>query len=201
MILGLTTTGCSVLLPPPFGVAAPDADPVRAGREPVQMPANAPSILNGHWGEAEGHQGIDILGPVGTPVLAPAPGRVSASWFGPMYGHQILIDHGTDADGMFIRTRLIHLNTRSVAAGQSVDRGQQIGELGRTGLLAGGLPHLHYEVQLADRPKSHRFRSSNPHLYWSAGPGIVTCYDVGASYPEQPFQTTYPVPCAGIPWR
>ena len=97
-LVTLALGGCAVLYPQPFGEAAPDADPVRADGGPVRMAPNAPSILNGHWEAGEGHQGIDILGPVGTPVLAPAPGRVSDSWFGPMYGHQILIDHAPGFD-------------------------------------------------------------------------------------------------------
>lgn len=193
--------GCTLLLPQPYGAAAPDSDSVRADGGPVSMPANAPSILNGHWTVDGGHQGIDILGPVGTPVLAPASGKVAASWFGPMYGHQILIDHGIDSDGMHLRTRLVHLSRRGVKAGDPVARGQRIGDLGRTGLLAGGLPHLHYEIQRADRPVSHRYRSYSPHRFWIDGAGVVTCFDHRRSYPEQPFRTTYPVPCSGIPWE
>ncbi len=199
--LALALAGCAGLFPQPYGEAAPDADPVRADGEPVRMPPNAPSILNGHWEAGEGHQGIDILGPVGTPVLAPAPGRVSDAWFGPMYGHQILIDHGRGPDGQYIRTRLVHLDARAVEPGDPVARGQSIGALGRTGLLSGGILQLHYEVQTADRPESHRYRSSNPHLYWTAGAGLVSCFERDRTYPEQPFQTTYPVPCAGLAWE
>lgn len=80
-------------------------------------------------------------------------------------------------------------------------RGQPIGALGRTGLLSGGIPHLHYEVQTADRPQFHRYRPGNPHLYWTEGAGLVSCFERDRAYPEQPFQTTYPVPCAGVPWE
>jgi murein DD-endopeptidase MepM/ murein hydrolase activator NlpD len=142
--LALALAGCAGLFPQTYGEAAPDADPVRADGRPVYMPPNAPSILNGHWEAGEGHQGIDIPGPVGTPVLAPAPGRVSDSWFGPMCGHQILIDHGRNTEGRYIRTRLVHLDARSAQPGEQVARGQAIGSLGRTGLLSGGIPHLHY---------------------------------------------------------
>ena len=118
-----------------------------------------------------------------------------------MYGHQILIDHGRNGDGRYIRTRLVHLQRRLVAAGEPVARGQPVGALGRTGLLSGGIAHLHYEVQTADRPESHRYRPSNPHLYWAEGAGLVSCYRRDGGYPEQPFRTTYPVPCAGVPWE
>lgn len=195
-VIALAATGCAVLLPQPYGEAVPDAEPVTADGGPVRIPARAPSIMNGYWADYDGHAGIDVVGEVGRPVLAPADGVVAGAWFEPMYGHNIVIDHGTLDDGTRVRTRLVHLDARSVAAGDRVARGDPIGALGRTGLLAGGIPHLHFEVQLRRPGRYEIFRPDNPHRYWAGGPGVVTCYDPTLNPPARPFRITYPVRCA-----
>lgn len=88
------------------------------------------------------HSGVDLPGHVGDPVYATGDGVVieterSRSRAG--YGTQILLDHGFG-----YRTRYAHLNKLLVERGDSVKRGQIIGELGNTG--ASTAPHLHYEV-------------------------------------------------------
>jgi murein DD-endopeptidase MepM/ murein hydrolase activator NlpD len=188
--------GCALLLPQPYGEAVPDAEPVTDDGGPITMPARAPSIMNGYWADYEGHAGIDVVGDVGRPVLAPADGVVAGAWFEPMYGHNIVIDHGALEDGTRVRTRLVHLDARAVATGDRVARGQAIGALGRTGLLSGGIPHLHFEVQLRRPGRYEIFRTDNPHRYWVGGPGVVTCYDSGRHYADRPFRITYPVRCA-----
>ena len=87
-----------------------------------------------------GHQGIDIAGPKGTPVVAADAGfvaNVSVSQYG--YGKMIIIDHGNG-----YQTLYGHLNGFNVEAGQSVARGDVIGYRGSTGRSTG--PHLHFEV-------------------------------------------------------
>ena len=193
--------GCGGLWPERYGEVAADADPVRVDGGPNVIPPNAPSTLNGHWADYGGHQGIDILGPVGTPVLAPAPGVVQASNFEPMYGHRIVIDHGQDADGHAVRSLLAHLDTRLVEPGERVHRGQEIAKLGRTGLLSGAIPHLHFEIRTR-APQRHRiFEPRNPNLYWVDGPGLITCYSTGREYRPASFRITYPVPCRGLAWQ
>jgi len=189
-----------MLLPQPYGEVVPDAVSVRPDGGPNRIPPNAPSIMNGHWGGYDRHEGIDVIGEVGLPVLAPADGVVSDSFFEPMYGHAVFIEHAARADGTRVRTRLVHLDERTVVEGERVARGQQVGTLGRTGLLASGIPHLHYEVQTRAPGRWASFEVINPHLYWVDGPGIVTCFDRRREYPAEPFVTTYPVPCRGIPW-
>jgi murein DD-endopeptidase MepM/ murein hydrolase activator NlpD len=194
-MLFLLLPGCASLWPAPYGEAAPDAEPVRADGQPVFMPPNAPSILNGHWADYDGHPGIDMVGEIGLPVLAPADGVVIASLFEPMYGHNIVLEHAPDADGAMIRTRLVHLDDRLVVTGERVRQGQRIGSLGRTGLLAGGIPHLHYEVLRREPGRFASFETVNPHLYWTGGPGIVTCFDPAVDYPAGRFLATFPVAC------
>lgn len=204
VLLVLPLTACYQLFVKPYGHVARDDDPVRDDGKAVYMPPNAPSILNGFaakpvfYEDPEGHRAIDIVGPIGTPVLAAATGTVIESYFEPMYGNHILIDHGREEDGRFVRTAYLHLDSRLVEEGARVIRGQQIATLGDTGALAKFLPHLHFEVLLANRRDRHPYETHNPHKFWMQGSGIVTCFDKNTAYPEAPFRTVYPVPCKGV---
>jgi murein DD-endopeptidase MepM/ murein hydrolase activator NlpD len=87
------------------------------------------------------HKGIDIAARVGEPILAAAKGRVIfAGNRGNGYGNMVEIDHGYG-----YVTRYAHASRLHVRAGQSVDRGVRIADVGATGLVSG--PHLHYEVE------------------------------------------------------
>ena len=89
------------------------------------------------------HPGIDLAGPLGTPVYATADGIVDRSeWNDGGYGNLIEIDHGQG-----IQTRYGHLSQRIAQAGQMVHRGELIGLMGSTGRSTGS--HLHYEVRVA----------------------------------------------------
>lgn len=88
------------------------------------------------------HKGVDLAGPVGTPVHATADGSVSkAEWFS-SYGLYVSLEHGGD-----LQTRYGHMSRLNVAAGQQVRKGDIIGYIGSTGRSTG--PHLHYEVRVA----------------------------------------------------
>jgi len=90
------------------------------------------------WGRM--HKGIDIAAPVGTPVVAAAPGVVvSAGWNRGGYGNLVEIQH---PDGSL--TIYAHNNRILVRRGQEVAQGQQISEMGSTGRSTG--PHCHFEV-------------------------------------------------------
>lgn len=91
------------------------------------------------------HEGIDIAAPVGEAILAPARGTVRfAGWRSGGYGNTVEIDHGYG-----YRTRFAHASRVLVRAGQKVERGEKIAEVGATGLVTG--PHLHYEVEVDGR--------------------------------------------------
>lgn len=95
-----------------------------------------------------GHNGIDIAATPGTPVLSAASGRVIAAKVGGYnggYGNMVIISHDKG-----IQTVYAHLRSVGVVAGQAVEKGQQIGELGNTGRSTG--PHLHFEVRGAKNP-------------------------------------------------
>lgn len=90
------------------------------------------------WGRM--HRGIDIAGPVGTPIVAAASGVVVRSgWNSGGYGNLVDIRH---PDGSM--TRYAHNHRLLVREGQEVRQGQQIAEMGSTGYSTG--PHLHFEV-------------------------------------------------------
>jgi murein DD-endopeptidase MepM/ murein hydrolase activator NlpD len=87
------------------------------------------------------HNGLDFKGPVGTPILAAAPGRVaSVGWQGG-YGQTIEIDHGQG-----IMTRYAHLAGFDARVGDLVAAGAKIGRMGSTGRSTGS--HLHFEVRI-----------------------------------------------------
>jgi murein DD-endopeptidase MepM/ murein hydrolase activator NlpD len=92
-------------------------------------------------GGARMHKGIDIPGPIGTPVYATADGIVSRAGWASGYGNLVQISHG---GGM--ETRYGHMSKLIVAANSYVRRGQIIGLMGSTGRSTGS--HLHYEVRL-----------------------------------------------------
>lgn len=88
------------------------------------------------------HKGIDLGSSRGTPVFATGNGVIEKSIQGLLhsgYGQEILINHEYN-----YKTRYGHLSKRYVQKGDSVKRGQLIGEVGSTGGSIG--PHLHYEV-------------------------------------------------------
>ena len=96
-------------------------------------------------GQREFHRGIDISAPEGTPIYAPAAGRVTFTGRDGAYGITMIIDHG---QGM--TTRYAHLQRYVAEKKQDVSRGQLIGYVGNTGRSTG--PHLHYEVRVNNMP-------------------------------------------------
>lgn len=92
-------------------------------------------------GSAAMHAGVDIPGPLGTPIYATADGVVGrAGRFGG-YGNLITVNHGKG-----IETRYGHLSKILVAPNTRIRRGQLIGLMGSTGRSTGS--HLHYEVRI-----------------------------------------------------
>lgn len=88
------------------------------------------------------HQAIDIANKAAPVVLAADSGRVTvAGWpdgFG--YGNRVVIDHGNG-----FQTLYGHLASVAVTAGQTVSRGNVIGQMGSTGRSSG--IHLHFEIR------------------------------------------------------
>lgn len=91
------------------------------------------------------HKGLDIAGPVGTSVFAPAAGVVSYVGYESGYGKIVSIDHGFG-----VVTRFAHNSKVFVKLGQKVKRREKISAIGSTGRSTG--PHLHYEVRVNGIP-------------------------------------------------
>lgn len=87
------------------------------------------------------HNGVDLVAPTGTPVLAAASGTVVGAAPNAGYGNWIRIEHARN-----VATVYGHLSAFApgIGAGVKVDRGQVIGFVGNTGRSTG--PHLHFEV-------------------------------------------------------
>ena len=119
---------------------------------PSDKPVKTASFTSGYGvrsdpfrGRAAMHAGIDLAGPVGTPIYATGDGTVSESGYhNGGYGNLVKLDHGRG-----IETRYGHLSAILVRAGQRVTRGQMIGRMGSTGRSTGS--HLHYEVRIDSR--------------------------------------------------
>ena len=115
----------------------------------VKIPSLAPveGYISSPWGKrwhplkkkVTHHNGIDLVAPLGTPVVAPAKGVVITAKRSPTFGNLIEIKHED-----FI-SRFGHLQEFTVKAGDRVSQGEIIGKLGNSGNSLG--PHLHYEIQ------------------------------------------------------
>ncbi len=129
------------------GTLAEDAEPRASipSREPVENVSlssdfgNRSDPFNGH---KRMHQGIDIRGPLGTPVYATADGVVTRAQWANGYGNLVEINHGNG-----LETRYGHLSRLIAQPNERVRRGQLIGLMGSTGRSTGS--HLHYEVRIA----------------------------------------------------
>jgi murein DD-endopeptidase MepM/ murein hydrolase activator NlpD len=95
------------------------------------------SCYGSRWGTL--HAGVDIAAPIGTPVFTPEDGLVLQAGAASGFGLAVAVQHG---DGSI--TLYGHVNQMFVSAGEVVNAGQQIAEVGNRGQSTG--PHLHFEV-------------------------------------------------------
>lgn len=109
---------------------------------PVRQNFRYTSGFGRRWGRM--HEGIDMAGPVGTPIHATGDGVVTYAGRLGAYGNLIKIEHELGTE-----TRYAHLNRIGVRVGQRVSQGERIGDMGNTGRSTG--PHLHYEVRMNGR--------------------------------------------------
>lgn len=123
---------------------------------------SAPSVSSGTWTRpasgrissefgfrnisfaSRNHRGIDVANPVGTPVVAAGDGVVGRAGTMGTYGNVIMVTHSVN--GKIYTTLYAHLSSMHVSVGQTVSKGQTIGNIGMTGRTSG--PHLHFEFHL-----------------------------------------------------
>lgn len=88
------------------------------------------------------HSGVDVAGPIGAPVVAPADGVVTLAAPSPftLEGNLVIIAHGMGLDSSFL-----HLSRIDVKVGDVVKQGQRIGAIGATGRAKGA--HLHWGMK------------------------------------------------------
>ena len=144
-------------------IAVPSAKPVEAARLTSSYGTRNDPFKN----RRARHAGIDLAGPIGTPIQATADGIVKrAGWNSGGYGNLIEVDHGNG-----IITRYAHLSRIGVSAGDRVTRGEVIGKMGSTGRSTGS--HLHYEVRIDGR-------SVNPIPFMESTDYLVALRDADA---------------------
>ncbi|HAB55668.1 MAG TPA: peptidase [Cellvibrionales bacterium] len=96
------------------------------------------------------HYGLDVAGPIGAPVIAPAAGLVTLAEPDLFFsGGTLIIDHGHGLSSTFL-----HLSKLLVTTGDSVTQGQDIAEMGATGRVTG--PHLDWRMNWTDGKTSVR---------------------------------------------
>lgn len=113
---------------------------------------------NPSTGNEEFHRGVDIAVPTGTTVYAAHDGTVTAAAYDSHYGNYVVIE----IDGY--TTKYAHMDSISVGAGQTVEKGMVIGTTGNTGSSTGS--HLHIEC-LYDG------EYYNPLFYFDVGEGTL----------------------------
>jgi murein DD-endopeptidase MepM/ murein hydrolase activator NlpD len=93
--------------------------------------------------ERNPHSGLDFAVPAGTPIKAPAAGKVILTGNSFFNGNTVFVDHGQGFISMFC-----HMSKIDVKVGDAVPRGGVVGRVGSTGRATG--PHMHWNVSLND---------------------------------------------------
>jgi murein DD-endopeptidase MepM/ murein hydrolase activator NlpD len=143
--------------PPGAEIVWPLANDDRADADSVSFPYGPRALATGY----DFHAGVDLPAGIGTPVHAVLPGRVVlvSKWDGTSTGpgNAVLVAHSEDRS-----TSYLHLHEIEVAEGDSLELGDRLGTVGRTGASTAHL-HLGYFVGL---PRDTRVRderlSRNP---------------------------------------
>ena len=107
------------------------------------------------------HQGMDFTAPIGTEIFATGNGIVKEAGWRQGYGKCVKINHGFGYETLYA-----HMHKITARVGQSVKRGNVIGEVGNTGKSTG--PHLHYEVHFKGtpvNPQNYYFLDLSPEEY------------------------------------
>ncbi|MCW3039826.1 MAG: family metallopeptidase [Solirubrobacterales bacterium] len=88
------------------------------------------------------HQGVDVLAPQGTPIVAPTAGTIRFTDYQASAAGEYLVERLADGRDIFLAHCVRH--STAVVAGQAVAAGTRLCDLGATGDASG--PHLHFEL-------------------------------------------------------
>jgi murein DD-endopeptidase MepM/ murein hydrolase activator NlpD len=135
-------------------VALPTAPGARGGTDGRVCPVRGRVRIGQGWGAPRDggrrrHQGIDLLAPAGTPLVAIADGTITRA---------ANLERGRGGISLRLRDRrgtsyyYAHNQRNLVRVGQRVHRGQVIALLGATGNARGGPPHLHFQIHPGGGP-------------------------------------------------
>ena len=111
--------------------------------KPADGPLSSPFGLRRYFNEQprKPHSGLDIAAGEGAPIRAPAPGTVIDAGDFFFNGNTVFLDHGQGLVTMYC-----HLDRVLVATADTIQGGDAIGAVGRSGRATG--PHLHWSVYL-----------------------------------------------------
>lgn len=127
-----------------------------------QTGASVGEKINPFYKSVVMHEGIDLLGAVGTEILASASGVVElVTRMGKQRGNIVVINHGNG-----YVTRYMHMGNILVRRGEKVEKGGIIGRIGISGISLA--PHLHYEVEFNGKkqdPLNYFFSDLTPLMY------------------------------------
>lgn len=160
-------------------------------RRPLDPSANNTIDQTYRYGTTQGdkrepHHGVDFANAQGTPVLAVGDGEVIVAgddkltrygWFTNFYGNLVVIAHRLPGFAETVYTLYGHLYRVNVTVGKQVKAGDQIGEVGATGIAIGS--HLHLELRIA----TNDYQSTrNPELWLlpPVGMGVLAGHVVDA---------------------
>lgn len=90
------------------------------------------------------HEGLDLAGPIGTPIYAVIDGQVVYSGNGIRGYGNIVVIRSPDILHVYA-----HNDRNLVDVGEKVQRGDVIAEIGQTGHVTG--PHVHFEIRIKDK--------------------------------------------------
>jgi murein DD-endopeptidase MepM/ murein hydrolase activator NlpD len=158
----VVVTVLAVLATPQLGRVRPLVDQLRQDNPPALLPhptppdggagggvcpVKGPVRIGQGWGAPRDggrrHQGIDLLAPVGTPLVAVASGHIT---------RLSNLDRGRGGISLWLRDRrgtayyYAHNQHNLVRLGQQVRAGQLLARVGATGNARGGPPHLHFQI-------------------------------------------------------
>lgn len=127
-------------------------EPVEDVREAFILPVGEGTITSTFGyrpdpvtGEVSFHTGIDISAPEDTPILAALGGTVLSVEETESYGKVVEIDHGQGTVTLYA-----HAKTITVKVGDTVNQGDPIATVGKTGRAT--TPHCHFEVIISGQP-------------------------------------------------